>query len=73
MYFYEHYKNVLSSSLGLTGVPLSLSAGSLGGLSATLLTQPFDLVKTRMQLHPGVYKTSLGTLFVILRVGLGFF
>ena len=68
VYFYEHYKTGLGTSLGLTGVPLSLSAGSLGGLSATLLTQPFDLVKTRMQLHPGVYKTSIGTLLVILRV-----
>ncbi|KAL2918881.1 hypothetical protein HK105_201715 [Polyrhizophydium stewartii] len=35
---------------------VSMAAGFMGGLSATLATQPFDMVKTRMQLKPAEYR-----------------
>nr|KAJ3401356.1 hypothetical protein HK105_004500 [Polyrhizophydium stewartii] len=34
----------------------AVAAGFMGGLSATLATQPFDMVKTRMQLKPAEYR-----------------
>ena len=39
-----------------TGPLLSISSGATAGLLATTITQPFDVVKTRIQLAPNVYR-----------------
>jgi solute carrier family 25, member 38 len=36
-----------------------MSSGLAGGFMATMLTQPFDMIKTRLQLKPKEYKNML--------------
>ncbi|EJF63122.1 solute carrier family 25 member 38 [Dichomitus squalens] len=72
--FYEHIKATLSSAASSTsnsavvGIPFSLSAGvnslsaASAGAFATLATQPFDVLKTKMQVrsetkYRGVWST----------------
>jgi solute carrier family 25 protein 38 len=50
------YKKALRTPLeDWSSQSINLLAGGLGGLSATLITQPFDMIKTRMQLQPQEY------------------
>lgn len=42
-------------------------SGSVGAVVATLLTTPFDYLKTQRQLRPDVYKTLLGSAAMVLR------
>ncbi|KAH9248943.1 hypothetical protein BASA81_013400 [Batrachochytrium salamandrivorans] len=46
-------------------VAANMVAGVLGGLSATIVTQPFDMVKTRMQLKPAEYTSLVQSFFKI--------
>lgn len=34
-----------------------MGSGLLAGMTASTITQPFDMLKTRMQLKPSIYKT----------------
>ncbi|GAB5586129.1 hypothetical protein Unana1_01029 [Umbelopsis nana] len=61
LFFYEHFKsaaNAWSSNNGLNvaNVAINLGSGVLAGVAATSFTQPFDMLKTRMQLKPLVYR-----------------
>ncbi|KAJ1660909.1 hypothetical protein IWQ61_000213 [Dispira simplex] len=62
---YEQFKltipTFLRSSANLQlPVPLTgMTAGMLAGVIATCLTQPFDMIKTRMQLKPDLYTSLL--------------
>ncbi|KAJ1668834.1 hypothetical protein IW140_000100 [Coemansia sp. RSA 1813] len=57
----------LKRSVDLAETTVTMVAGVLAGLSASYLTQPFDLVKTRMQLRPAEYPTVLHSFAKILR------
>ncbi|KAJ1925041.1 hypothetical protein IWQ60_004822 [Tieghemiomyces parasiticus] len=78
---YEQFKLQLPIALenGLNmhlPVPVTgMAAGMLAGVTATMLTQPFDMVKTRMQLRPEHYGTTLRAFQVVFKEDglLGFF
>ncbi|KAJ2664660.1 hypothetical protein IWW48_000605 [Coemansia sp. RSA 1200] len=72
MLMYEAIKSkerdfALKRSVDLAETTITMVAGVLAGLSASYLTQPFDLVKTRMQLRPIEYPTVLQSFAKILR------
>ncbi len=69
-------------SLILLAMPLSLFAGTgeeppppmfnfpcgvVSGLMASVITQPFDVIKTRMQVNPRSYPTLPATLLVTVK------
>lgn len=45
----------------------NLTCGVMAGVLASLITQPADVVKTRMQINPRQYPTLLSTLAYTLR------
>lgn len=45
----------------------NLTCGVAAGVLASLITQPADVVKTRMQINPSLYPTMLSTLAYTLR------
>ncbi|KAI8898181.1 mitochondrial carrier domain-containing protein [Globomyces pollinis-pini] len=54
VFFYENFKAPIATfttSHSLTNI----SSGLLAGLAATISTQPFDMIKTRIQLQPTEY------------------
>ncbi|KAJ1795499.1 hypothetical protein LPJ59_004305, partial [Coemansia sp. RSA 2399] len=57
----------LKRSVDLAETTVTMFAGVMAGLSASYLTQPFDLVKTRMQLRPAEYPTVRYSFAKILR------
>ncbi|KAJ2682775.1 hypothetical protein GGH99_004605, partial [Coemansia sp. RSA 1285] len=72
MLMYEAIKSkerdfALKRSVDLAETTVTMVAGVLAGLSASYLTQPFDLVKTRMQLRPIEYPTVLQSFSKIFR------
>ncbi|KAI8821388.1 mitochondrial carrier domain-containing protein [Fimicolochytrium jonesii] len=66
---YEHCKTFLRTAvdggtLGLSGLAIppaaiNMTAGVIGGAVATLITNPFDVVKTQMQLKPKEFRTMV--------------
>ncbi|KAL1923836.1 uncharacterized protein VTP21DRAFT_8816 [Calcarisporiella thermophila] len=61
--FYEAMKRHLSSyastrSIDVAPAAVHMSSGVIAGISATLITHPFDMLKTRMQLRPQVYTNT---------------
>lgn len=61
--FYSRFRQTLETQLPST-LNNALSA-ALAGTCSTLLTQPFDVIKTRMQLDPLVSKSFIMTLKTI--------
>ncbi|XP_039312556.1 mitochondrial glycine transporter isoform X2 [Solenopsis invicta] len=75
--FYTQLKNAAASSTGTvnSSAPVHFSCGILAGILASIVTQPPDVVKTKMQLYPnefnGIYHA---TFFVYKKYGiLGYF
>ncbi|KAM3586884.1 hypothetical protein VKS41_001935 [Umbelopsis sp. WA50703] len=61
LFFYEHCKSVANTwaannGINMANAAVNLGSGVLAGLAATSFTQPFDMLKTRMQLKPLVYR-----------------
>ncbi|KAF7730588.1 hypothetical protein EC973_001970 [Apophysomyces ossiformis] len=61
LFFYEQTKSwtnafVKSQQLAVANVAINLGSGVVAGAAATCMTQPFDMLKTRMQLKPNLYK-----------------
>ncbi|KAH6569945.1 hypothetical protein BASA50_002980 [Batrachochytrium salamandrivorans] len=64
IFFYEGFKSMVGGDSS-PSVAANMVAGVLGGLSATIVTQPFDMVKTRMQLKPAEYTSLVQSFFKI--------
>jgi solute carrier family 25 protein 38 len=47
---------------------INMGSGVVAGMTATILTQPFDMLKTRMQLKPTIYKNLLQAATKVLKV-----
>lgn len=67
--FYTQSKQIASSALQREHLaPIhNLTCGVMAGVLASLITQPADVVKTRMQINPHQYPTLLSTLAYTLR------
>jgi solute carrier family 25 protein 38 len=57
--FYEHFKRNLSGMIGAGTTTINFASGALAAGLATALTNPFDAVKTRIQLRPDKYRNML--------------
>lgn len=62
IYFYQFGKGLLNTSPDSPKILSNLSAGVVAGFAATLVTHPFDVIKTRMQLDKTSYPSLLTTL-----------
>jgi solute carrier family 25 protein 38 len=69
LFFYENIKQILNQRYQENGVKVNILAGLIGGISATFLTQPFDLIKTKLQLKPQTYKNMAYATKVIYNEG----
>lgn len=47
--FYEYFSVFFTNLTGVNNIWLRAASGALGGFTATILTQPFDVIKTRQQ------------------------
>ncbi|KAH8554612.1 mitochondrial carrier domain-containing protein [Umbelopsis sp. PMI_123] len=68
LFFYEHCKSTANgmyslnsawtaqNGINIANAAINLGSGVLAGVTATCFTQPFDMLKTRMQLKPLVYR-----------------
>lgn len=58
---YEQLKGLIGTNLvnEKRTTFINLSSGMAAGLLATMITQPFDLVKTKLQLRPEHYTSTL--------------
>lgn len=45
----------------IANMAVNLGAGVVAGTAATCITQPFDMIKTRMQLDRKLYRTTWST------------
>ncbi|KAI8967296.1 hypothetical protein BDF20DRAFT_829811 [Mycotypha africana] len=64
LFFYEGCKAsaneyIKNHNLPIANAMINLSSGVVAGLAATCTTQPFDMLKTRMQLKPMMYKNMI--------------
>ncbi|KAI9283225.1 hypothetical protein BY458DRAFT_427791, partial [Sporodiniella umbellata] len=64
LFFYEGIKTwakdyTTSRQTPVANVLINLGSGVAAGMAATCITQPFDMLKTRMQLKPAIYKNLL--------------
>lgn len=65
---YESLKRRISVGTGkLETLTASFGAGLGAGFTATLVTNPFDVMRTRMQLQPGVYPNFWRTGMIMFR------
>lgn len=64
---FEEYKSALTSSGVLSGHAATLAAGSLGGVTAVVLTYPLDLVRATMATPGSPYSSMLEALTTIYR------
>lgn len=53
---------------GELATPIHFSCGLLAGVFASVVTQPADVIKTKMQLYPGRYQTILQVMLFIQQV-----
>lgn len=64
---YEHGKNLIATNFNVAESPVSsIPAALFAGFAATAITQPFDVLRTKIQLHPEVYKNSWHALRLIM-------
>ncbi|KAI8388176.1 mitochondrial carrier domain-containing protein [Radiomyces spectabilis] len=64
LFFYETCKSWANAwkdqyNVALPNMAVNLGSGVSAGMLATCVTQPFDLLKTRMQLKPNIYKNIM--------------
>ena len=49
----------MSHNLPVANAVINMGSGVVAGMAATCTTQPFDMLKTRMQLKPAMYKNLI--------------
>jgi solute carrier family 25 protein 38 len=49
----------MSQNVPIANAVINMGSGVLAGVAATCTTQPFDMLKTRMQLKPTIYKNMI--------------
>lgn len=54
-------------SKGTSSTSINFASGALAAGLATAITNPFDAVKTRIQLQPGKYRNTLHTLKLMIK------
>lgn len=64
LFFYENCKTwandySVSHNLPVANAVINMGSGVAAGMAATCTTQPFDMLKTRMQLKPALYKNLI--------------
>ncbi|CAO3632151.1 unnamed protein product [Cunninghamella echinulata] len=64
LFFYENCKKkanvwTVVNNYNVANYMINLGSGVIAGITATIITHPFDMLKTRMQLKPNVYKHVL--------------
>ncbi|CEP14031.1 hypothetical protein [Parasitella parasitica] len=64
LFFYEGCKTwandyVVSHNVPVANALVNMGSGVAAGVAATCTTQPFDMLKTRMQLKPAMYKNLI--------------
>ncbi|XP_071508692.1 mitochondrial glycine transporter B-like [Diadema antillarum] len=68
--FYSQAKQLTSSVSSQMTAPVHFSCGIVAGVLASAVTQPFDVVKTSMQLKPAQYQSFLPTVRqIVMRSG----
>ncbi|XP_030840376.1 mitochondrial glycine transporter B [Strongylocentrotus purpuratus] len=65
--FYTQAKLLVHSASSQVTIPLHFACGVAAGILASSVTQPFDLVKTNMQLNPYKYPTFRSTFKAIIK------
>ncbi|CAL1264858.1 unnamed protein product [Larinioides sclopetarius] len=55
--FYTQTKKMIAIRENFLNAPINFSCGVLSGIFASALTQPADVIKTKMQLYPQKYNT----------------
>lgn len=65
--FYTKLKNSISNDLlnGDLQAPIQFSCGITAGILASIVTQPADVIKTKMQLYPQVYPDIRSVAFTL--------
>ncbi|RIA95142.1 mitochondrial carrier domain-containing protein [Glomus cerebriforme] len=73
--FYERWKLLITNSTAIASPIIHMTSAAIAGFSATTITHPFDMLKTRMQLKPQTYPNIwLGSLKILKEEGfIGFF
>ncbi|XP_027070785.1 adenine nucleotide transporter BT1, chloroplastic/mitochondrial-like [Coffea arabica] len=70
LFAYDTVKKQLTPKTGeepKQPIPASLIAGAVAGISSTLVTYPLELLKTRLTVQRGVYKSFLDAFLKIVR------
>ncbi|CAO3599108.1 unnamed protein product [Absidia cylindrospora] len=72
LFFYENCKrkaNVWAElhQYQVANAVINMGSGVIAGMTATVITQPFDMLKTRMQLKPTIYKNLLQAASKVLK------
>ncbi|KAI9007724.1 mitochondrial carrier domain-containing protein [Hyaloraphidium curvatum] len=70
---YEQSRGLLNQASGadgsnkITASLVNMTSGLIGGIVSTVMTQPFDMAKTRIQLEPGTYRNLIHALVKIVK------
>ncbi|KAI8096445.1 mitochondrial carrier domain-containing protein [Halteromyces radiatus] len=72
LFFYENCKKRTHGWMELhdykmANAVINLGSGVIAGMTATVITQPFDMLKTRMQLKPTIYKNLIQAATKVLK------
>jgi solute carrier family 25 protein 38 len=67
--FYTQTKQAVSRAISEEPLPpmYNFPCGVFSGFMASVITQPFDVIKTRMQVKPQIYPTLHATLLTTLK------
>lgn len=73
LFFYEGCKSwgnnyIFSHQWTVANAAVNMGSGIIAGMAATCTTQPFDMLKTRMQLKPSVYRNLIQSAVKVFRV-----
>ncbi|CAK9834125.1 Mitochondrial glycine transporter [Anthophora retusa] len=68
--FYTQLKNIISKTdmpCSISPAPIHFSCGILAGIFASIITQPADVIKTKIQLYPNEFKGVRNAVFRVYK------